>query len=129
MEVSTMGQGRWVGGIVMGLLLGLGIPDSLAAEETSLKVYSHGAVRKLGRGLANVVTAPLELIREPYLVSARDGGPAGLTVGVVRGLGAAVLRELTGGIEVVTFFVPFPKKDFEPLFKPEFVYAHGDWSP
>lgn len=123
-----MGQGRSLGGIIMVLLLGLGIPGSLAAEETMLKWYANGTARKLGRGLANVVTAPLELIREPYLVSERDGGVAGLTVGMARGLGAVVLREVAGVIETATFYVPLPR-DFQPLLQPEFVYAHGDWSP
>ena len=84
--------------------------------------------RKLGRGLANVVTAPLELIRKPFLVGQDDGGLAGMTVGVVQGIGAAVIREGAGLIEVVTFPLPFPNY-FQPLVMPEFVYANGDWVP
>ncbi len=90
--------------------------------------YLYQSLRKGGRGLANALTAPLELIREPYLVSEEDGGLAGVTVGIARGLGSALIREGAGLIELGTFCLPFPNKEFQPLVKPEFVYAHGDWS-
>ena len=98
--------------------------DSPAAPMT----YCHQMTRKLGRGAANVVTAPLELIRKPFLVGQDDGGVAGVTVGIVQGVGAAIIREAAGLVEVVTFPVPFPNH-FQPLVMPEFVYANGDWVP
>jgi len=121
-----MGKGRRLG-IVVVALIGFGSNGGVAAEDSS-PPYLQGASRKLGRGLLNVATAPLEFIREPYLISQRDGGPAGVTIGVVQGLVSAVIRELAGLVEVATFFLPVPK-DFRPLVQPEFVYAHGDWTP
>lgn len=90
--------------------------------------YADGSTRKLGRGVCNVVTAPLELIRTPYLVTQQDGSMAGATIGLIQGFGAVVSRELAGVVEMVTFFLPFPN-GFNPLVKPEFIYAHGDWVP
>jgi len=121
-----MGKGRLLW-LVVTALISLGIPSSRAAAETS-PGYLEGSAKKLGRGVANLLTGPLELIREPYLVSQREGGVSGLTVGIVRGVVSGVIRELAGVIEVATFFVPVPK-GFQPLVQPEFIYSHGDWAP
>ena len=122
-----MGERRWMGLVIM-LVMGCGLAAPLAASDTPPQTYAQGATRKLGRGIANVATAPLEMIRTPYFVSQRDGGVAGVTVGIVQGMWASLLRELAGVFEVATFMVPIPSK-FEPLMSPEFIYAHGDWAP
>lgn len=116
--------------LVIGLAVGLGIPGLAAAFDERIypRTYADGATRKLGRGIANVLTAPLELIRTPHFVGERDGGFASLTVGMVQGVKNAIIRELAGVVEVATFPIPIPK-DFQPIRRPEFVYAHGDWSP
>ena len=124
----TWGKGRGLLGTVVIMLGVYGLAGSLAAAEVAPTSYSDSVSRKLGRGLANIVTAPLELIRTPYLVSQRDGAVAGGSVGIVKGLWAAVVRELAGVVETVTCVLPIPK-DFQPLVQPEFVYAHGDWVP
>ena len=111
------------------LLACFGPVTVLRAEEVYPKSYLDGATRKLGRGVANIVTAPLELLRMPCLVSQRDGGVSGATVGLAHGVVAMVSRGLSGVVETVTFFAPVPKKDFAPLISPEFVYANGDWMP
>lgn len=99
-----------------------------ADEDQPPQTYARGVTRKLGRGVANVATAPLELIRVPYLTSHRDGGVAGLSIGIVQGAWSVVVRELAGVVEVATFLIPLPR-GFRPILRPEFVYAHGDWSP
>ena len=115
----------WCAGL---LLVGMAQAVASDGQEVGPKDYWHGTTRKLGRGAANVLSAPFELIRKPFLVGQSDGGMAGMTVGVVQGLLAAVTREGAGLIEVVTFWTPFPN-DFQPLVKPEFIYANGDWVP
>jgi putative exosortase-associated protein (TIGR04073 family) len=109
------------------LLMSVLDPTLVAAGER-LNSYLEGSTRKLGRGFCNLVTAPLELIRTPHLITQQEGGFAGATVGVVQGVGAVVIRELAGALELVTFFVPFPNS-FNPILKPEFLYANGDWVP
>lgn len=122
-----MGKGRRLGWLVA-VGLGLALSPRVAAKEPQPSGYWDGVGRKLGRGAANVVTAPLELIRNPYLVSERDGGLAGITVGLVHGVKDLVVRAVAGVYEVATFMLPVPK-GFRPLVSPEFIYAHGDWAP
>jgi len=83
-------------------------------------------LHKLGRGIANVATCPGELIRTPELVGKRDGYLAAMTAGIVQGAWRTVLRGVTGVFEVVTFYMEIPK-DYAPLMKPEYVFAHGEW--
>ncbi len=120
-----MKQGRGVGVAVAVAVLLVAVKAE-AGED--LSGYADGSTRKLGRGVCNVVTAPLELIRTPYLVTQQEGTMAGATVGLIQGLGAVLTRELAGVVEMATFFLPFPN-GFDPLIKPEFIYAHGDWVP
>ncbi|MBI4353702.1 MAG: exosortase system-associated protein, TIGR04073 family [Candidatus Omnitrophica bacterium] len=120
-----MKRGRAIGvTVAVGMLL---LAMKTEAGE-GVNGYLEGSTRKLGRGACNVVTAPLELIRAPYLVTQQEGSMAGATVGVIQGVGAVIIRELAGVVEIATFFLPFPN-GFHPLIKPEFIYAHGDWVP
>ena len=89
--------------------------------------YMNGALRKLGRGVANVVSCPVELIRTPELLGRRAGYVAALTVGIVQGAWQTIVRGVIVVLEVGTFFVEIPE-NFDPILKPEFVYAHGDWA-
>ena len=102
----------------------LNLPQIAHADEA----YRNGSARKLGRGFANVVSAPLEVLRKAYLVGQKDGGLAGMTVGVVQGVSAAIIREGAGIVEVLTFFTPVPVADFQPLVTPEFVFVNGNWA-
>ncbi len=106
------------------LVMVLGVSRTAQAGEG----YWNGSSRKLGRGLANMVTAPMELLRESYLTGSKDGGIAGATVGVVRGIGSTIAREGAGIVEVLTFYTPAPTPDFQPMIKPEFVFANGNWA-
>ena len=119
---SSSGR-RWLA--VAAIVLGVS-SLAMAAEDTSGS-YSDGALRKLGRGIANVLTGPGELIRMPELVGRRDGYFAALTVGLVQGAWRTALRELAGAFEITTFYWEMPKK-FGPLVTPEFVWKHGDWA-
>ena len=104
----------------------IGAPALWAEEAPS--GYWNGATRKLGRGIANIVTGPSELVREPSLTTEQDGNLAGLTIGVVRGIKSFVVREVAGVYEILTFLVPFPR-NFRPVLQPEFVWMQGSWAP
>ena len=108
---------------VTAILVGMAVPAF--ANETSPS-YMTGALRKLGRGVANVVSCPFELLRTPEMVGRKDGYPAALTVGIFQGVWRALERGVVGVVETGTFFVAIPK-DFAPILQPEFIYAHGDW--
>ena len=120
-----MPKHRWVWvALIVGM--SIGVPIGWADEHTL--GYAEGTTRKLGRGICNVATGPLELIRKPSLVNQQDGGLAGATIGIVQGIWATVAREVVGVYEVATFFLPIPR-GFHPIVTPEFVYANGNWSP
>ncbi len=88
----------------------------------------EGRLHKLGRGIANIATGPGELLRTPEMVGRRDGYLSGMTVGILQGEWNALVRETVGVVEVLTWYVSFPKKGFEPLLSPEFVWGQGNWS-
>ncbi len=117
---------RWgIGALALAMTLGGGV--AWAGGETSRLGYGQGSMRKLGRGVANVVTAPLEMIRTPSLVNEQEGWIAGLTVGITQGLSATAVRGIAGVLEVATFLIPIPK-NFKPLVTPEFVFQNGKWT-
>ena len=122
LAVWILSAGGWLGTAVYA--------DELteARDESLPRSYADGSARKLGRGLANVLTAPLELVRVPTLLGENEGGIAALTVGIIQGFKASVIRAAVGVFEAATFFTPFPH-GFLPILKPEFVYMHGDWVP
>ncbi len=89
--------------------------------------YCDDALRKLGRGLANCVTFPLEIIEQVKRTNLSDGPNAAFTVGILKGLGMMVVRAGVGVYEVATFPVPLPKH-YEPILKdPEFFCDETNW--
>ena len=102
-------------------------PAPLFAAEGTSASWVDLSLRKLGRGIANLATAPAELIRTSELVGRRDGYLGALTIGLLQGAWRTVLREVVGAFEVTTFCIEVPA-GFGPLMKPEFVWQHGDWS-
>jgi putative exosortase-associated protein (TIGR04073 family) len=85
-----------------------------------------GSLRKLGRGIANVVTSPVELPRTVEKVALRDGWVAGSTVGALQGVARFFLRAGAGLFEIVTFPVEVPP-GYQPLIRPEFVFGNDSW--
>ena len=114
-----------MGGVAIALLV-LSLATQVWAAEVS-PTYMDGALGKLGRGIANIATCPLELIRTPTLVGRQDGYIAAVTVGLLQGAWRTLQRGTVGVFEVVTFCAEIPK-DFQPIVKPEFVWAHGNWA-
>ena len=118
---------RWGREVVCALLLvgGAG-PAWGAGEAAAPQSRLQQPLRKVGRGVANILTAPLEIIRTSSLVTQRDGYIAGATVGVVQGAARALFREVAGLYEVVTFYTNEPN-NYQPLISPEFVFTNGEW--
>ncbi len=76
------------------------------------------AGRKLGRGVANVLLGITELPNAVNNTTKNEGGAAGVTLGVGRGLVRFVWRELAGVYEILTF--PIPINGYQPVIQPEF---------
>jgi putative exosortase-associated protein (TIGR04073 family) len=96
------------------------IPNSFAAK---------GAVHKLGRGITNIVTSPIEIPKEirAHWIKGSEKTPhilAWIFCGVVKGTFMAAARIGSGAWDVVTFPAEIPE-NYEPLLKPDYVF--GQW--
>jgi len=87
--------------------------------EQQEKEYNMGD--KFVRGLANMLTSPLELPRCVQNVTEEQGVLVGWTGGVAQGIGMTAMRIIVGAVEVVTFPVPGPD-GYKPWVEPEFVW-------
>ncbi len=89
--------------------------------------FCDDAFKKLGRGVANMVTFPMEVPEQMSRTNNSDGPFAGATVGVIKGLGWAVGRALVGVYETATFLIPYPK-DFKPVLNdPEYFFENSNF--
>ena len=83
-------------------------------------IFAQNAVRKLGRGFANILTGFLELPQSIVDVSEEEGPLAAVTYGIVKGLALSVLRTGVGAYEIATFLIPLPS-GYQPVLEPEFM--------
>jgi len=82
--------------------------------------FCDGPLTKLGRGISNVLTCPLEVPEQTSRVGDSDGPVAGWTVGILKGVQMTIERAAVGVYEVATFMLPYPK-DYQPILKdPEY---------
>ena len=84
--------------------------------------FAQDMGKKLTRGLANILTGWVELPKNIYDTSVEDNIFSGLTVGLVKGAGMAVVRTGAGVYETITFPFPIPE-DYAPVLEPEFVFS------
>lgn len=102
-----------------GLIIAVVMVMVLAIASSS---YAQDPAKKLGRGLANILTGWIELPKNIYDVSVEDNPLAGLTIGLAKGIGMTIVRTGAGIYEVVTFPFPIPE-DYGPVLEPEFVFS------
>ena len=87
--------------------------------------YADTPLKKLGRGLSNLITCPIELPYRIGRVNEESGPIAAFTWGVLDGFTRAAMRLLVGGYETLTFPIPFPQY-YEPIIDdPEFFLEDG----
>lgn len=84
--------------------------------------YAQDPAKKLGRGLANILTGWVELPKNIYETSVEENVLAGLTMGLAKGIGMTIVRTGAGVFETVTFPFPIPE-DYKPVLEPEFVFS------
>lgn len=102
-----------------GMVIALVMVMVLAVATVS---YAQDPAKKLGRGLANILTGWIELPKNIYDTSVEDNPLAGLTIGLAKGVGMTIVRTGAGIYEVVTFPFPIPE-DYGPVLEPEFVFS------
>jgi len=90
------------------------------ALSVAMPAHADNAVDKLGRGLANVLTSPIEVVQGMSDVNAENGMVAGATIGTLQGTVNLVKRACVGVFEIVTFPIPIPENYGPILTEPEF---------
>ena len=83
--------------------------------------FAQDPAKKLYRGVANILTGWVELPKNIYDTSVEDNLFSGLTIGLAKGVGMAIVRTGAGVYETVTFLFPIPE-DYAPVLEPEFVF-------
>jgi putative exosortase-associated protein (TIGR04073 family) len=98
---------------------------ALAVIAAAPSAHAQSAGRKVGRGLAAMTTAFLE-VPGNMVAAERGRGPAeGLPVGFAIGCGMIVPRILVGVYEFVTAPFPLPA-GYRPILRPEFPWSYFD---
>jgi len=88
-------------------------------EQQPENIASKMAV-KFGRGITNIVTAPIEIPKQTVLMT-RDLGFPGVLVGPFGGILMTGYRVVIGVAETVFFMVPAPGY-YDKMIEPEFVW-------
>jgi putative exosortase-associated protein (TIGR04073 family) len=110
--------------IALFLVIAVLVVPMLAYAEDITK----GPIEKLGRGIANVLTCPLELPKGIGDVDEEKGAFAAYTWGVLQGTVNIVKRAVVGVYEIATFPIPLPK-DYEPILTdPEYFLEPEEYS-
>lgn len=84
--------------------------------------YAQDMTKKLGRGLANILTGWIELPKNIYDTSVEENPLAGITIGTAKGVGMTIVRTGAGIYETITFPFPLPE-GYKPVLEPEFVFS------
>src|SRR5512135_343228 len=94
-----------------------------AAMLTSMPADAQTAPRKVGRGLAAMTTAFLEVPGNMVAETNHRGPAEGIPVGFAIGLGMIVPRILVGVYEFITAPFPLPA-GYKPILQPEFPWDY-----
>lgn len=89
--------------------------------------YCGGPLRKLGRGVSNLITCPLEIYNRMAKTN-KDIGPSmeWIVYGFISGFVMMGYRATVGAWEVISFPIPVPEK-YEPILTdPEFFFGSGN---
>ena len=100
----------------------IGVLVWTCAGTAQAQMQAGGAVTKLGRGVANVLTGWVEIPKRMYETSQLQGTAAGLTWGLLRGLGYGFVRTAAGFYETFTFPFPAPP-NYVSVIAPEYVFV------
>ena len=112
---------RWARRVFLVLLPGLAVL-SVASAAYAEPMDSGKAVTKLARGAVNVFTGWVEIPKRISETSQTSGTAAGLTWGLLRGLGYGFIRTAAGFYELFTFPFPAPP-NYEPVIQPPYVFS------
>ena len=112
---------RWARRVFLVLLPELAVL-SVASIAYAEPMEFGSATHKLARGAVNIVTGWVEIPKRISETSATSGTAAGLTWGLLRGLGYGFIRTAAGFYELCTFPFPAPP-NYEPVIQPPYVFS------
>ena len=90
----------------------------------NLAAFGHcqDPVRKLGRGVANIITGPFEVPKNMIESYCKEKSLIdSFGYGVFKGLGMSLARIAVGVYETVTFPIPVPE-GYMPTMEPEYLW-------
>ena len=108
-------------------LRGIGIAFGAGAllVASAAGAQSFTSADKFNRGLAAMTTGFLELPGNMMLETRERGPEYGMTVGVAKGIGGIVVRELVGVYELLSS--PFAVPDgYRPILRPVYPWGYFD---
>jgi putative exosortase-associated protein (TIGR04073 family) len=110
------------------LLLALAAGPVAFADIQDPPANDYGPTRKLGRGIANFLYGPAELIVTVTTINTHEGNAAAASYGVVRGIGRGAERQAVGLFEIFTF--PFPNwhASYYPVLPSDIPWIHAGYS-
>ncbi len=95
---------------------------ALAVVNLAACGYCQDAARKLGRGVANVITSPFEIPKTVTDTYYKELGVAeSIFLGIPKGIATMIKRLAVGAFEIVTFPFPVPE-GYQPVMEPEFMW-------
>ncbi len=88
----------------------------------------YGPTRKLGRGLSNFFLAPTEIPVTIATINTNEGNSAAAGYGVVRGLGRAGARHISGFLEILLWPIPAYRQSYFPLLPSDIPWIHAGYA-
>ncbi len=90
-------------------------------------MHDYTAARKLGRGWANFIYSPSEIITTMHRVNELEGNSAGATYGLTKGIGRWVVRMGAGVYEIFTFPFPTNHRSYRPVLRSNIPWVNGGY--
>lgn len=89
----------------------------------------YGPTRKFGRGLANLLFAPTEIVVNINKLNKEEGNSAAFSYGLARGIRRSAARHVAGLLEILTWpFPSFMRESYYPLLPPDIPYIHAGFA-
>ena len=125
--------------LLFAFISGVAVPvQAEPAEQFKGENVIMRPMKKLGRGIANVVFSPFELPMKWWDVQNDMGGIAGITYGTLKGVCFIIVRVGVGLTDIVTFPFPLPNcpdnpdgfgAGYGPIMRPAWVIdVNHDWN-
>jgi putative exosortase-associated protein (TIGR04073 family) len=122
----TEGRTKMKNLIVLSLILGL-VGSSLGDIQDPPS-NDYGPTRKFGRGLANLLYAPTEIVVNINKLNKEEGNNAAFSYGLARGIRRSAARRVAGLIELLTWPFPTWRESYYPMLPPEIPYIHAGYA-